>query len=114
MKIFIRIVILNLIIGSIIAFYFPYTFSQPLGEVQRVEWIFFIWVALSILSSLLWIGYMFYHWGTNEFSKKAIKTLWFWILLIGAMIYLSGPLAYYIIVYEMGKGLRDKIHNKKP
>lgn len=108
MKIFSRLVILNMIIGYIVAFYSPFSFSKPIGEIQGREWLLLVWGGLSIVAGLFWWGYMFYHWGVNEFINRTIKRTWFWVILLGTMLYLIGPLVYYIVVFEMGKGLRKE------
>lgn len=109
MKIFFRIVVLNIIIGFVLSFFFPFTISKPVSELQSKEWLLAIWVILSAITGLFWWAYLFYHWGTNDFKSKNVKKIWFWVILLGTMLYLTGPLFYYIFVYEMGKGLRQKI-----
>jgi hypothetical protein len=108
MKIFSRLVIFNIIIGYVVASHFPFSLSKPIREIQTGEWLLFIWVGFSIVSGLLWWGYMFYHWGVNKFRNKTTKRIWFWIILLGTMLYLIGPFMYYIVVFEMGKGLKRK------
>ncbi len=101
MKIFFRIVALNIIIGNIIAYFFPFSISKPVVEFQMMDWLSFTWILLSIMSGFFWIGYMFYHWGISKFKNGAIKRIWFWAMLFG------GIPVYYIIVYEIGKGLKE-------
>jgi hypothetical protein len=51
----------------------------------------------------LW-AYMFYHWGTNNFSKKIYKIFWFWSMIIGLFF---GAFIYYLIVYELRQTLQE-------
>jgi hypothetical protein len=56
-------------------------------------------------------GFMFYHWGTHTFTKKAYKVIWFWVMIIGLYF---GVFAYYIFVYELRKTVLNGRENNKP
>ena len=106
MKIFSRIVLVNLAIGYFMAFFRPIVFSKSSIDMSLSEWLIFSWIVLSTLFGLFWWCFMFYHWGVSQFKSRAIKVCWFWALLLGTMLYLIGPILYYIIVFERGKGLK--------
>lgn len=109
MRLFFRIVILNVILSYVLAFSFPSFMSKPPSEFQPGEWLLSIWVILSSIGIFFWWGYMFFHWGVSQFESVKVKRMWFWVNLIGTLIYLIGPFVYYIVVYEMGKGLKPKV-----
>ena len=99
MKIFFRIVVLNIIIGFILSFIIaPYSTPE---RMQLKDWLSLLWAVLYVMGVFFWIGYMFYHWGISRFKNGAIKKIWFWAMLFGGIPF------YYIIVYEMGKGLKE-------
>jgi len=104
MKIFSRIIILNFIACFTVATFFPFSYSKTSKEMQTSDVVLFVWVALSILGTFCWVAYVFYHWGTNQFKSNTIKRIWFWVILIGAMLSLIGPIVYHIVVIELGKG----------
>ncbi len=105
MKMITRAIIANMMLGYIVAFYSPFSFSKTIPELQGKEWILLAWAGISIIGFFFVWGHFFHHWGIHEFINKKIKRIWFWVLLLGAMLYFVGPLVYYIIVYEIGKGL---------
>ncbi len=111
MKLFSRFVIFNLVVGYAMAVYSPFSFVKPFREFHTTDWLLFIWIGLSIISGFLWWGYIFYHWGASEFKSRVIKRRWFWVILIGTMGYLIGPVLYSIVVLDMGRGLKGKPGN---
>ena len=64
-----------------------------------------------VISFFYWLGNMFYHWGTHEFKSKSLKRIWFWVLLIGTILNSLGPIIYYIVVFEMKKGLKKDLES---
>ena len=107
MKIFSRIVVINYIVIFFLAAFFPMSYSSKTGNpMQTIDVLMFIWIHCTILATFVWIGYVFYHWGTNQFQSQSTKRTWFFALVIGAMLFLVGPIVYHIVVLELGKGLK--------
>jgi len=110
MKMFSRIVVINFIVSFIVAAFFPYSYSSKTGnEMQMTDVLMFIWAPFTILATFVWIGYVFYHWGTNQFKNKSTKGMWFWVILIGSVLSLIGPIVYHIVIIELGKGLKSTL-----
>lgn len=108
MKIITRITMLYIIIGHLIVFMIaPYS-TKGLEALHATDWLILSWGGLYILSIFCMWGYLFHHWGIAEFKSVKIKRTWFWVILLGGILYFIGPLLYYIIVCEMAIGLRRK------
>ena len=106
MRIFSRIVVINFMVASILGVFFPISYSSKTGnEMRMIDVLMFIWVGLTILATFFWLGYVFYHWGTNQFQNKSTKVIWFWVILVGSILSLIGPIVYHIVVIELGKGV---------
>ena len=104
-KIIFRVTILYIMIGHLIVFFIaPYS-SKGLDVFQAKDWLLLIWGTLYILSIFFMWGYFFYHWGCSKFNNSNVKRVWFWVILVGGILYFIGPLIYYIVVYERQKGL---------
>ncbi len=109
MRTFSRIVIINFIVAFIVAAFFPHSYSSKTGnEMQMIDVVMFIWGFFTILATFVWIGYVFYHWGTNQFQNKSTKVIWFWVILVGAIVFLIGPIVYHLVVVELGRGVIKK------
>lgn len=107
MKYFLRFVVANFIIATVASFFISKSVVIKSGAtLDLTDSIICTWISLSLISILIWIIYMFYHWGTSNFQSSKVKAIWFIILLFGTMLYF-GPLVYYVVVYEMGKGLKS-------
>ncbi len=103
-----RIIILNFIISFIISFFLN-TFTISIENIQTTrELLMFLWGVFSVISGLVWLVYVFYHWAMNEFKNKTIKKIWFLVIFFGTMAYVIGPVVYYFTVIEQGKGLLSK------
>lgn len=111
MKSVLRLTIMIIIIGHIVGFIVAPYFSPKDSSFQTKDWIIFIWTGLYFISIFTFWGFLFYHWGVNEFENKSKKRMWFWIILLGGVLYLIGPIIYYFIVVEKGKGLKNTLHN---
>lgn len=108
MKIILRITILCIMIGLVVNIIVaPYS-APSISNFQIEDWLISIGVGLYFLSIFVFWGYLFYHWGVNEFEDRTKKRKWFWVILLGGFLYLIGPLIYYIAVVEIGKGLKEK------
>jgi len=110
MKILIRSLMLYLIIVlSVILCYSELII--PKGQTVEIRNPLFVSCLFLFLISyiFLWI-YFFKHWGMSQFHESKTKTYWFWVIIIGGFFYFVGPIAYYIIVYEMKKGV---VKNKR-
>lgn len=106
-KLFIRLVVINIIFGWITDIIYPplSVFSAPFEMTGGGEYIAFIWLGFTVLgSSIIWI-YMLYHCGTHTFTKKLIRPIWFLIIFLGYIPFFIGPLIYYVLVYELNIGL---------
>ena len=105
-KILTRLIVTSLIIGEVVALFSPFSFSKSFEEIKTLEdWVISMWIAFSAVGGFFWWIYMFYHWWISQFQTKGIKRFWFWFLFLGTMLYLVGPIVYYIAVFEMGNGL---------
>ena len=113
MKIICRAIVLNFLGAFFIGNNFNLSVSKPFLQMNIQEVLFVLWVTTSLVGGFWFLGYVFYHWGTRQFVSKKTKTTWFWILLIGLPIYLIGPLAYYLLVCELDKGIANE-KNKSP
>ena len=98
-------------IGYVVVFYLvsmlvnPYSSPEAIKNYTVNDWFIFIVIFLFFANFFfLWI-YFLYNWGTKTFVTKNLKRLWFLILLLGGPFYFLGPLSYYILIFEMGKGL---------
>ena len=79
------------------------TDNYELGDPKR--WLVLIVGCLFLIDVLfIWV-YSFYHWGVSSFHSSSTKKVWFWVIGVGGLFYLLGPLAYYVVVYEMKKSL---------
>lgn len=105
MKIITRILMLYILAGHLIALFIaPYS-SKELEVLQFKDLLVLVWGGLYVLSILfMWI-YLFRHWGISVFTGPSVKRMWFWVVLVGGLLYFVGPMIYYIFVFEMGKGL---------
>lgn len=106
MKIIVRISVIYIMLVYVIGITVS-SYSTPVGlnDFNANDWFMF---AISILFLgdivFLWIFFL-YNWGTITFKKKSHKKIWFLIILLGSIFYFVGALLYYIIVYEMEKGI---------
>jgi hypothetical protein len=96
-RVFAAIVVLTISVG-IISESFRYTINnnQVVGSIivgSCMLGILFIW------------GYVFYHWGTNQFRSKGYKIFWFIFILLGLY---AGAFLYYILAVELHLSLRKK------
>jgi len=62
-------------------------------------------IFLFFFSYFIFGGTIFRNWSKNHFVSQKIRRIWFWSILVGGFYYLIGPIIYYIVVVEMGKGL---------
>ena len=106
MKILMRIIFLNIVTAQIIALVYPITFSKSIDQMSDIDWLILGWIAISIIGCVFWLVMLFYNWGTVEFISSNGKSVWFLVLLIGMIFYLTGPLVYYVLVYELKKGVK--------
>jgi hypothetical protein len=105
MKILGRFAFLVIIINIILHFIIE-PFSLQFQDVDTIkEWIAILWGFITIISVLSWYFYLYWHWAMNGFVSKGRKRLWFLILFIGTILYFIGPIIYYFVVVERGKGL---------
>jgi hypothetical protein len=61
------------------------------------------YVGTCVLSVFFIWEYAFYHWGIHEFKSRSLKTLWFFIILLGMYV---GAFLYYVFVCEKKLTLR--------
>jgi len=93
---------LNLIIATVVGYYWPFNITFQQFDLTLSNIILSTWVLFSVFGGLIWYGYLYYHWATNNlFNSKSIKWVWFIVILFGAIIYLLGPILYNIFVIEM-------------
>ena len=104
MKYFCRVMLCNYLFAVIVSMYVTYSVAKPFSEMSATDWMFGAWVIISLICLIIFWVYMFYHWGTTCFRSARLKKVWFIVILIGGPIYLIGPIAYYIAVYEMKMG----------
>ena len=109
MKYFLRIVVANMMAGAIVSFFINHTIAFRPATMTFSDWIFAIWAVFTMLSMLFWLISMFYFWGITQFQKKSYKTIWFFVILIGILFWFLGPLVFYIVVYELKKGVRESV-----
>jgi hypothetical protein len=72
------------------------------------DWVLSIWGPTYVLTWMFWVACMFRDWKRGEFVSRRLRLTWFWVLLLGTPILLSGPLAYYVSVYELRRGLTNR------
>ena len=72
------------------------------------DWVDHIWGPTYVVTWMFWVACMFRDWKRSEFVSRGQRIAWFWVLFLGTPILLVGPLAYYVSVYELHRGLRNK------
>lgn len=100
-----RLIVVNLLIGHILAWVNPVSVSGKLTELSAFQILFLFWILISAITGFYFLGHIYYHWYKNQFAKKGWKIAWFIILFIGMMIKFYGPIIYYIVVVEFKKTL---------
>lgn len=100
-----RLLFLCVLVGHIVNFIVTPYASPAAFEIK--DWLLYVWTGIYLISIFLFWGLMFYHWGVSEFQDKSVKKKWFLAILIGGFLYLIGPLIYYFIVVEKGRGLKQ-------
>lgn len=108
LRIVLRIMVIIIVLGHIMVLLKAPITGPEFSQFQAKDWILFVIIGIYFISIFAVWGYMFYHWGVSYFETKTLKRIWFWIILLGGFIYLGGPLVYYIIVVEKGKGLSTR------
>lgn len=104
-KIFGRLVVLMILLKlGVDLFAGPYSISVETVETWR-DGALFLLVMFFILSVFSWLIFLFWHWAMNEFADKKTKRLWFLVLFFGIALYMLGPIIYYFVVIEKGRGL---------
>ena len=108
-KFFLRVIFINIVIMYILGWLMtPFSISVKRGQEMTLrEGLLFVWIMLSLVGIFYFLIRLFYHWGTTNF-KGHLKKIWFWALFLGTIIYCIGPIVYYIVVYEMKKGIEVK------
>lgn len=102
-KVIIRCIMLYIFISHFIAFLLaPYS-SRASQVFELKDVLLLVWGSIYVLSTFFMWGYFFYDWGIKEFKSNCVKKMWFWVILIGGVLYFIGPMLYYLIVYEWGK-----------
>ena len=106
-KIFLRLLLLIILAGYIIAAVIdPNAYwNPPAHNMRPADWMIFISIFLFFLSYFIFWGMIFRNWWKNQFITQKTRRIWFWVILVGGFVYLVGPIVYYIVVVEMGKGL---------
>ena len=108
MKFFLRLAMLYIIIGYLIAgIIAPYS-SENADIYQLKDWLIIIWGVLFVIIVFSTWVLLFMHFKKVKFDNLSLEKMWFWILLLGGFLYFVGPMIYYVIVYEMHKGLLRK------
>ncbi len=82
--------------------------APEISSFKIMDWLILGCVGIYFFSIFIFWGYLFYHWGVSSFETSPKKRKWFWVILLGGFLYLLGPLIYYFIVVEKGKGLQGK------
>ena len=77
--------------------------GRQLRVLQFTDILYFAGVALFIIALYLFWFSVFRHWKQTQFASGLRRKLWFWIILIGGFAMFLGPIAYYIMVIELGK-----------
>ena len=106
MKCLSRAVVVNLLAIYVIAFFYHFKIELTNESSIGVKMLF-VWGGISAILGIIWWMYMFYHWGTSTFVNYRSKRIWFFVLFLGTFLYLIGPILYYILVYELKKGIKE-------
>ena len=112
MKIVTRIVMAYIVVGHLVIFTIaPYS-TENVEIFGLKDWMILTCGGLYILS-VFFIWWQFFHdWGMTVFTDVRVKRRWFWVILAGGFLYFIGPLIYYVIVYEMHKGVKENFDRK--
>jgi hypothetical protein len=91
--------------GELSGEYHHYT---PISQMTTADIASFVWMASSVLAALYLWGYLFYHWNKKKFINKAVKLLWFFVILIGGILKFYGVVVYYVCVVELNLTVNRK------
>lgn len=107
MKWFCRVCAGNTAVLYIFALFFPCEMTMSFSDMSTQDWFFLGWAGMTMVSGFLWLGYLFYHWAITQFSRRWVKVGWLFALVLGTMVHMLGPAAYYLAVIEMRRGLAE-------
>jgi len=105
MKNFIRLLIIMILFSYyVIPNYFaPY--QSPQDEYMIKDWALHAYGAIYTFGYLFLWFYLYKHSRNVNFNSDSIKKTWRWVILIGGIFFLIGPILYYIFVFELRKGV---------
>lgn len=114
LRIFARIIVVNMIASFIVVNYYLPPLELSLVEIGSWrEVVIILWSLFTVFGTLIWWLYLFWHLAKNDFLNNLYKPIWLVILIIGTILFMLGPIFYYIYVVEFGKGFKVRKINKE-